>query len=57
MGLSKEKIVRSSREKSPVVSFAEEVFDFDERPYQTVHAGLNDKMGDFFSKVTFVFRL
>jgi len=39
LGLSKEKIVRSSREKSPVVSFAEEVFDFDERPYQTVHAG------------------
>ena len=39
LGLSKERVARSSREKSPVVSFAEEVFDFDERQYQTVHAG------------------
>jgi len=39
LGLSKEKVARSSREKSPVVSFAEEVFDFEERQYQTVHAG------------------
>ena len=32
---------RGNREKSPGVSFAEaeEVFDFEERQYQTVHAG------------------
>eukprot|EP00092_Neocalanus_flemingeri_P039157 GFUD01042619.1.p1 GENE.GFUD01042619.1~~GFUD01042619.1.p1 ORF type:complete len:1156 (+),score=274.74 GFUD01042619.1:468-3935(+) len=39
LGASKERVNRSSREKSPVVSFAEEVFDFEERQYQTVHAG------------------
>ena len=40
-GKSKERlnINRNAREKSPVVSFAEEVFDFEERQYQTVHAG------------------
>ena len=30
---------RSSREKSPGVSFAEEVFSFEDRQYATVHAG------------------
>jgi len=39
LGVSKERVNRSSREKSPVVSFAEEVFDYEERQYQTVHAG------------------
>ena len=41
-GKSKERLNnpnKSAREKSPVVSFAEEVFDFEERQYQTVHAG------------------
>ena len=40
-GKSKERLSlnKSAREKSPVVSFAEEVFDFEERQYQTVHAG------------------
>ena len=41
MAVSKTSSSRSSREKSPGVSFAEEVFDFEERQYQTVHAGLD----------------
>jgi hypothetical protein len=37
----KDRAERHSREKSPGVSFAEaeEVFDFEDRQYQTVHAG------------------
>ena len=38
-GKSKERLNKSAREKSPVVRFEEEVFDFEERQYQTVHAG------------------
>ena len=40
--LKKERPERHSREKSPGVSFAEaeEVFDFEDRQYQTVHAGI-----------------
>ena len=49
---SKERVGRSSREKSPVVSFAEEVFDFEERQYQTVHAGCEIPIKESFRERT-----
>jgi len=52
LGISKERVARSSREKSPVVSFAEEVFDFEERQYQTVHAGCEIPIKETFRERT-----